>query len=385
MKIAPLMHEMRRHADLQPILVHTGQHYDAGMSEVFFEELEIPKPDIELGVGSASHAAQTAEIMRRFEPVLEKEKPDLVLVVGDVNSTIACALTAVKLGIPVAHVEAGLRSFDRSMPEEVNRVLTDAISHDLFVTERSAIHNLKREGILEERIHFVGNVMIDTLLLHREKAKNSPILKKLHLMKRTNSADERAIPYGVLTLHRPSNVDHRETLQGILQSLVTLSKELPIFFPCHPRTKRKIEEFGFNHLIHMEPRDQKDQPGVFLLEPLGYLDFLCLMSMARVVFTDSGGIQEETTILGIPCITLRENTERPVTLTQGTNVLVGTDQDKIISEALKALKGPRANGRIPELWDGFTAGRIVNILLDQPALVSNSSNRVTITKGDGKR
>lgn len=362
MKIAPLMHEMRRHADLQPILVHTGQHYDAEMSEVFFEELEIPKPDIELGVGSASHAAQTAEIMRRFEPVLEKEKPDLVLVVGDVNSTIACALTAVKLGIPVAHVEAGLRSFDRRMPEEVNRVLTDAISHYLFVTERSAIGNLKREGIPEERIYFVGNVMIDTLLHHREKAKGSPILKNLHLLEKTDSTADCAIPYGVLTLHRPSNVDHRETFQGILESLAALSKELPILFPCHPRTKRRIEEFGFNHLIHAGRRDRKDHSGVFLLEPLGYLDFLRLMTMARIVFTDSGGIQEETTILEIPCITLRENTERPVTLTQGTNHLTGTRPTAILSAARECLQNCRPASQLPELWDGKAAKRIVQTL-----------------------
>jgi UDP-N-acetylglucosamine 2-epimerase (non-hydrolysing) len=304
MKIAPLMWEIGRRADIDSYLVHTGQHYDERMSRLFFEELKIPCPDIDLGVGSGSHAFQTAEVMRRFEPVVLEHEPDAV-VVGDVNSTIACALTAVKLGVPVAHVEAGLRSFDRSMPEEINRVLTDAIGHWLFVTEPSGVANLRREGVPEDRIFLVGNVMIDMLLACRELSRRSAILEDLRLTGR---------PYGVLTLHRPANVDDPGVLGGVLAAIGRLQRELPIVFPIHPRTRKALEG-----------RNLAAIPGLIVIEPLGYLDFMKLVSEARLVLTDSGGIQEEMTVLGVPCLTLRNNTERPITIEQGTNTLVGLD------------------------------------------------------------
>jgi UDP-N-acetylglucosamine 2-epimerase (non-hydrolysing) len=312
------------------------------MSKLFFEQLRIPRPDIDLQVGSASHAVQTAEVMKRFEPVVLEQRPDAVVVVGDVNSTIACALTAVKLGVPVAHVEAGLRSFDRSMPEEINRVLTDAISEWLFVTERSGIENLRREGIPGERIHFVGNVMIDTLLACRARSEQSSILKDLALRHRG---------YAVLTLHRPANVDDPAVLRRLLSAIERLQRELPIIFPVHPRTRKMLSEQSLAGLS-----------GLHLTEPLGYLDFMCLMSHARLVLTDSGGIQEETTVLGIPCLTLRNNTERPVTVEQGTNVLVGLDPERIIKAGLAALAAPEGVNRVPELWDGQAAQRIVAVL-----------------------
>jgi len=354
MKIAPLLEEMSRHSELRALLVHTGQHYDAAMSTLFFQELAIPAPDLNLEVGSASHAVQTALIMQRFEKVLLEEKPDLVLVVGDVNSTIACALTSVKLGIPVAHVEAGLRSFDRSMPEEINRLLTDAIAEYLFTTEKTANENLLREGIPAEKIHFVGNVMIDTLLKHRDKAARSQILTQLRVQEQT---------YGLVTLHRPSNVDCPPTLEAILSALSALAQRLPILFPCHPRTREKIGAF---HLMHYftQPTNGTLSRGMYLYEPLGYLDFLKLMAEAKLVLTDSGGIQEETTILGVPCLSLRENTERPVTVTGGTNTLVGVAREQIIAKALEILSQPRMPYPVPELWDGHAAKRIVQILLE---------------------
>jgi UDP-N-acetylglucosamine 2-epimerase (non-hydrolysing) len=358
MKIAPLMSEYKKHPSIHPILVHTGQHYDEEMSDLFFRQLEIPKPDVHLGVGSATHAVQTAEVMKRFESVLVDSQPDLVVVVGDVNSTLACALTAVKLNIPAAHVEAGLRSFDRTMPEEINRILTDAIADYLFTTEKSANENLKNEGIAKEKIFFVGNVMIDTLLRHREKAKDSLILKQFGL-------DDGAIaPYAVLTLHRPSNVDQNGTFEAILEGLSSLSKILPIIFPVHPRTKKQIDLLGLNRYFITDYPGTRPRNGIYLLEPLGYLDFLHLMSHAKLVLTDSGGIQEETTVLGIPCLTLRNSTERPVTIEQGTNVLVGTRGDAIMAEAEKALDGAASERRIPELWDGKAANRIVKIFLN---------------------
>ncbi|MBN1418713.1 MAG: UDP-N-acetylglucosamine 2-epimerase (non-hydrolyzing) [Planctomycetes bacterium] len=345
-KIASIARAMARSAGLFPILVHTGQHYDEAMSRVFFDELGIPRPDINLEVGSASHAVQTAEIMRRFEEVAVREKPDLVLVVGDVNSTIACALVSVKLGIPVAHVEAGLRSFDRTMPEEINRVLTDAISTFLLTSEPVAEENLRREGIPSERISFVGNCMIDTLLAHRDRAVRSPILGDLALETKG---------YALVTLHRPSNVDDAATFEGILRALADIAGRLPVVFPVHPRTRKQAAAFGLADLLERTP-------GMRVLDPVGYLDFLCLMTSARLVLTDSGGIQEETTVLGVPCLTLRENTERPITMDLGTNRLVGADPRAIIGAAERILHGEIPRGRIPPLWDGRAADRIIAIL-----------------------
>jgi len=349
MKIAPLMQEMKKHAEIAPILVHTGQHYDDKMSTLFFEELHIPKPEIDLEVGSASHAVQTAKIMMAFEPVLLQEQPDLVVVVGDVNSTIGCALPAVKLRIPVAHVEAGLRSFDRTMPEEINRVLTDAISEYLFVTEPSGEENLLREGIPPEKIYFVGNVMIDTLLANKAQADQSPILEELQLCPQK---------YALLTLHRPSNVDVQANLLGILAALADIQTHIPIVFPVHPRTRKRIEEFGLTARV-ASMRDFR------LIEPLGYLDFLKLLAEAKLVLTDSGGIQEETTILNVPCLTLRENTERPITVQQGTNVIVGIEPQRIIAESLNILHGKLFSPKMPDLWDGKAAERIINILMEK--------------------
>jgi len=323
MKIAPLMWEVARRSGIDAYLVHTGQHYDEKMSRLFFEELKIPRPDVDLEVGSGSHAVQTAEVMKRFEPVLHEQKPDAVLVVGDVNSTIACALTAVKLQIPVAHVEAGLRSFDRTMPEEINRVLTDAISRWLFVTEPSGVENLRREGVPEEKVFHVGNVMIDTLLACRQLSERSTVLEDLGVNGR---------PYAVLTLHRPANVDNPEVLGGLMAAIRRLQRELPIVFPIHPRTRNG-----------MNKQDLASLPNLKLIDPLGYLEFTKLLSHARLVLTDSGGIQEETTVLGVPCLTLRENTERPITLHEGTNVLVGMDPDRIYPSVYKHSPRRRAS------------------------------------------
>lgn len=347
MKVAPIYAEMkRRPAEFEPKIVHTGQHYDAAMSDAFFDDLGMPKPDIHLGVGSGSHAVQTAKIMTGFEPVVLAEKPDWVLVVGDVNSTIACALVCSKLGIKIAHVEAGLRSRDRSMPEEINRILTDSISDLLFTTSKDADENLKQEGIPAEKIVFVGNVMIDSLLEHLKLAERSNVTKELGI-----DGGE----YGVLTLHRPSNVDDKETLSGILDALLSVAETLPIIFPVHPRTKSKLEEFGFDNAIA--------NSNIRLIEPLGYLDFMRLYSGAKLVLTDSGGLQEETTVLGIPCLTLRHNTERPITIEMGTNVLVGTDPDKIKLAAQEVLNYDRnSDTKIPPLWDGKAAVRICDVL-----------------------
>ena len=341
MKMAPLMWEIGRRRDIRATLVHTGQHYDEKMSNLFFEELRIPRPDVDLEVGSGSHAAQTAEVMKRFEPVLLDQKPDAVVVVGDINSTVACSLVAVKLGIPVAHVEAGLRSFDRSMPEEINRVVTDAVSHWLFVSERSGLPNLKREGIPDDRVFFVGNVMIDTLLASRPRIEQSTVLKDLGLCARS---------YAVLTLHRPSNVDDPAVLRGLMGAIQELQSEMPVVFPVHPRTRKKLAELELAH-----------KPGLLLSEPLGYFDFMKLVAHARLVLTDSGGVQEETTVLGVPCLTLRSNTERPATVDEGTNVLVGPDPQRVGAAWRRALASPKS-GRVPELWDGQAAGRIVDIL-----------------------
>jgi UDP-N-acetylglucosamine 2-epimerase (non-hydrolysing) len=348
MKVAPIYAEMkRRSVDFEPLIVHTGQHYDAAMSDAFFTDLGLPKPDVYLGVGSGSHAVQTAKIMLEFEPVVLREKPDWVLVVGDVNSTIACALVCSKLGIKVAHVEAGLRSRDRTMPEEINRLLTDSISDLLLTTSQDANENLRQEGIPDEKIKFVGNVMIDSLLRNMKIAESSTVREDLAL-----DGD-----YAVLTLHRPSNVDEKDSFTGLLGALLNISERLPIVFPAHPRTRAKIEEFGLSERV--------ENSNIKLIEPLGYLDFMRLYSGARLVLTDSGGLQEETTALGIPCLTLRENTERPITIEMGTNILVGTDPARIERAAFDVLDDPDfgRNSKIPPLWDGKAAERICDVLL----------------------
>jgi UDP-N-acetylglucosamine 2-epimerase (non-hydrolysing) len=349
MKVAPLVDAMKLQADrFQPLVVHTGQHYDASMSDLFFRDLELPEPDFYLGVGSASHAAQTAAILQQFEPVLLREKPDWVLVVGDVNSTLACALVCAKLGIKVAHVEAGLRSRDRTMPEEINRLLTDQISDLLFTPSADANDNLRAEGIPEERIRFVGNIMIDSLQKYLSRARNSGIKERLGLCEKS---------YAVLTMHRPSNVDDAEAFERILQALENIVARIPVVFPVHPRTRKMIAQFGLADRIESAKE-------LRLIEPLGYLDFLGLVSGARLVLTDSGGIQEETTVLGIPCLTLRQDTERPITVAMGTNAIVGTDPEKIITRALDALNGTSArDNRIPPFWDGHTAERILATLV----------------------
>ncbi len=347
MKIAPVMRAFARpECPLNASLLHTGQHYDEAMKHSFFQQLGIPEPDIDLEVGSGSHAVQTAEIMQRFEPVLDERHPAAVLVVGDVNSTIACALVAVKKGIPVVHVEAGLRSGDRSMPEEINRVLTDQISDQLFITERSARDNLNREGISDDRIHFVGNVMIDTLRFNLERA--APYSETLA------SLGEFSQGYGLLTLHRPSNVDDPEILARLLALLREISETLPLAFPVHPRTRQAIFRAGLDELL--------EGGRIHLMEPQGYLQMLGLMKDARVVLTDSGGIQEETTALGVPCITLRENTERPITVGEGTNTITGTDPGKIWPAFEEVMETGGKRGRVPELWDGHAAERIVDVM-----------------------
>ncbi|MEE9393058.1 MAG: UDP-N-acetylglucosamine 2-epimerase (non-hydrolyzing) [Planctomycetota bacterium] len=345
MKIAPLAWAARDRADVDLSVVHTGQHYDRNMSDLFFDELDIPEPEVNLGVGSGSHAVQTAEIMVRYEAHILESKPDLVLVLGDVNSTIACALVAAKLQIPVVHVEAGLRSFDRGMPEEINRVLTDAISDLLFVTEQSGVDNLMREGVAKERVHFVGNVMIDTLLRSRELSERSTILQDVGLKEGG---------YGVVTLHRPSNVDDADILSGIWAALTTVAKEMTLVFPVHPRTRKKLESQGYT-----------ESDGIRFLEPVGYLDFLKLQANAALILTDSGGIQEEATILGVPCLTLRENTERPVTIDVGCNQLVGTDRGVIEKAALAIVRGEVDAPSVPQYWDGEAARRIIDILVQK--------------------
>lgn len=353
MKIAPLIREMRKHADMQPCLVHTGQHYDVKMAGAFFEDLKIPAPDVCLEVGSGSHAHQTAEVMKRLEPILERDRPDMVVVVGDVNSTMAAALTAVKLHIPVAHVEAGLRSFDRSMPEEINRLVTDAVSDLLFVTEESGVRNLTAEGVSKEKVFFVGNVMIDSLEASRRLWMNSMILDRLELKKGQ---------YGVVTLHRPSNVDNIIVLKGLVKALAEVAGKCPLVFPVHPRTRKILASLdGCREMISLD-RAVPGSSGTFCMDPIGYLDFMCLISNAKLVLTDSGGIQEETTVLGIPCLTLRENTERPVTVTHGTNRVIGSVPDKIISEAMMAIESARSTVAPPPLWDGHASERILAII-----------------------
>lgn len=354
MKVAPLLEAFKRR-DMDVLLIHTGQHYSEEMSRLFFEELKIPTPDINLEVGSlGSSTVQTAEIMKRFEPVILDNAPDVVLVVGDVTSTMACALVASQLGVKIAHVEAGLRSFDRTMPEEVNRILTDALSDYLFVTERSGLKNLEREGIENHKVFFVGNVMIDTLSQNLERSKNSRILEKMRLIDGE---------YALVTLHRPSNVDDPKALRQLLQTLRTIAQELPVIFPVHPRTRERIAALNGEY-VKTDSSHQGHDNTLHLVPPAGYLDFLRLMACAKIVLTDSGGIQEETTILQVPCITLRENTERPITVEVGTNRLVGTDPEAILSGFREAVNS-KSKGRIPELWDGRAAERIADILVGQ--------------------
>jgi len=344
MKIAPVWKELKEYPNkFIPIILHTGQHYDRNMSDFFFRDLGLPEPDIYLGVGSASHAVQTAKIMIEFEKFLSDDKSDLIIVVGDVNSTLACSIVASKFLIPIAHVEAGLRSFDRTMPEEINRIVTDHLSDFLFTTCKDANENLRKEGISEKKIFFVGNVMIDTLVKLKDKSQKSTILERLGLKNKK---------YAVLTLHRPSNVDDLNTLQELFEAFHEISIRIPMVFPAHPRTVKQLKKFG----IIINDKNIK------LIEPLGYLDFLKLYMNSQFIMTDSGGIQEETTYLDIPCITIRENTERPVTIRDRPNVLVGTSKEKIICEGLKILNEKSKNSRIPELWDGRTARRIVKIL-----------------------
>ncbi len=347
MKVAPLHKVFQQHsASIRHLIVHTGQHYDETMSKVFFDDLELPHPDFYLGVGSGSHAQQTARIMIELEKVLEAQKPDLVIVVGDVNSTVASSLVSVKLGIRVAHIEAGLRSFDRTMPEEINRLLTDAVSEFLFVTEPSGVANLKREGINEGKIFLVGNVMIDSLIRYREKARRLSVVGQFQVNPRA---------FTLVTLHRPSNVDTREGLEKILTIFEELSTRTSTIFPVHPRTRKMLEQFGLSQRASAIKN-------LHLTEPIGYLEFLNLMDQAQLVITDSGGIQEETTFLGIPCLTLRENTERPITVEIGTNRICGLDVELIVRRSFEVFDGKAKRGSVPDLWDGHAAERIAEIL-----------------------
>ncbi|MBM2839894.1 MAG: UDP-N-acetylglucosamine 2-epimerase [Bacteroidetes bacterium] len=348
MKVAPLMRAYREYPDrIKATLVHTGQHYDDLMSSIFFSQLGIPRPDVSLGVGSGSHAQQTAEVMKSFEAVATQQRPDLVLVVGDVNSTLAASIVAAKLNIPIAHVEAGLRSNDRTMPEEINRIVTDSLADFLFTTSRDADTNLLNEGVAPTKIHFVGNTMIDTLNMMKPLLQSSTILNDLLLG---------GNPYAFMTLHRPSNVDDRPILTGICEALLVLQQQIRIVWPLHPRTRKMLEAFGLMEVL-------KQAENISLSDPISYLDSLCLMSGARFVLTDSGGIQEETTVLGVPCLTLRENTERPVTVQEGTNELIGNKKAVLLEKATRLLSDPKKKGRIPELWDGRSSERIVRVLL----------------------
>ncbi len=342
MKMAPILRGLAAHPHIRPYLVHTGQHYDADMSRVFFDELGLPAPDKDLEVGSDTQALQTARIMTAFEPLVLERAPKLVLVVGDVNSTLACSLVAVKLGVPVAHVEAGLRSRDRTMPEEINRLVTDAVSDLLFATSADAVDNLREEGVPQEKIHLVGNPMIDTLKCHLPAARGRKALERFSLKPRS---------YALVTLHRPSNVDREESLRAVIRELGALSKRIPVLFPAHPRTRDRMERAGI-----------AGGPGIRVTEPLGYLDFLCLMDQARFLVTDSGGIQEETTALGVPCLTLRPNTERPITITEGTNRLLGDDPAAILPASKPLIEGTFPEPRCPKLWDGRAGIRIAEVL-----------------------
>lgn len=353
MKMAPILRALANHVPPLPsLLVHTGQHYDQGMSGQLFTDLGLPLPDLNLDVGSGSHAVQTAEVMRRFEPALDEHRPSCVLVVGDVNSTLACTLVAVKKGIPVAHVEAGLRSYDRQMPEEINRIVTDQLADRLYTTERSALNNLLAEGISAERVSFCGNVMIDSLHAHRQHAHAAATTLRAHDI--DPAVLDHPNGYGVVTLHRPSNVDDPHTLRALLAALGEVAARLPLIFAMHPRTRSQIDKLAAPDLI--------DPTRLLVLPPQGYLEMLGLMAGATVVLTDSGGLQEETTALGVPCLTLRPNTERPITIEQGTNTLVGTDRVAILQGVTEILAGQGKRGRVPELWDGHAADRIASDL-----------------------
>jgi UDP-N-acetylglucosamine 2-epimerase (non-hydrolysing) len=359
MKVAPILTELARRRstmpDVQVLLVHTGQHYDRQMSEEFFCDLGLPEPDVNLAAGAGSHAEQTARVLTGFEAVCMREKPDWVVVVGDVNSTLACTLAAKKLSIRVAHVEAGLRSGDWSMPEEINRLCTDAISDLLFTTDLEASSNLAREGVARERIHFAGNTMIDTLLRHLPRALASPL-----------PAGVRTGEFAVLTLHRPATVDAPQALAAVLEVVAELATRVPVVFPVHPRTRKNIDTFGLSRLLHSN---------VLLLEPLSYLPFIGLAARSRMILTDSGGIQEEATVLGIPCITLRSNTERPITCTVGTNILAGTDPRRMREAIGQVLEGRTKPASVPDKWDGHAAKRIVQVLLSQEAGITRAAER----------
>jgi UDP-N-acetylglucosamine 2-epimerase (non-hydrolysing) len=362
MKMAPIIEAMQKHPDrFQPLLVHTGQHYDERMSKSFFVDLGMPKPDLNLEVGSGSHAEQTARIMVEFEKVCVSHKPDLVIVVGDVNSTMACTIAAKKLGTRVAHVEAGLRSRDMSMPEEINRLCTDVLCDYLFTTDHFANENLIAEGVAPEKIYFVGNVMIDTLLKHRELARGLGLTRQWGLQPGS---------FATLTMHRPSNVDDPIVFRGILDALTAIGKQIPIIFPIHPRTRKMAEQFGFDGYFSTTAKPT----GLWITEPLGYLELLHLNVNARMVITDSGGVQEETTVLGVPCITLRNNTERPITCEVGTNVVVGNNRVKILQHASAILKGEVSPGKVPEKWDGKAAERIVQILANLDHRLGSSAH-----------
>jgi len=393
MKVGPIISAIREHnatmlqscaaqtsvASIEHILVHTGQHYDTLMSESFFADLNLPAPNIHLGVGSGSHVAQTAAILEKFEEVLLREEPDVVIVVGDVNSTFACALVTAKMSLNLTrgrpllvHVEAGLRSRDRSMPEEINRILTDHLSDLLFVTEQSGLENLLNEGLSSSSIHFVGNTMIDSLLAFKDKADASTILERLVLREPFGNHNNPITRYGLLTLHRASNVDNRDKFLEILAGLDELAADAPIIFPVHPRTQNRIRDFGL--MLKSERKEkgsQCQQSGIMAIDPLGYLDFLCLMKHASIVVTDSGGIQEETTCLGIPCVTVRDNTERPVTVEQGTNLLGGTTKERI-RRAIRQQVEKKGPNTTPENWDGQAARRIINVLTREFTCVSPS-------------
>ena len=366
MKMAPIVAEMRRQPDLNPILVHTGQHYDFRMSQVFLEQLDMGEPDYNLQVGSGSHHAQTAQIMKTFGELVEKDRPDLIVVAGDVNSTIACALVAAKEGIPIAHVESGLRSYDRTMPEEINRILTDALADLLFTTEESAGENLIREGIAPDKIFFTGNVMIDSLVRAIGTARNSKIPIQLGVQ---------AGKFGILTLHRPSNVDDRDRFRATLRAVVQVAADIPIIFPIHPRSAARAADLMIENMHAWDGISPVGRSGLWTVPPTSYIDFLCLMDNAAIVITDSGGIQEETTYLGVPCLTYRENTERPVTVTMGTNRLIGTDPVTMIAEARKVLREGRQSEPIaPPLWDGHAAERIVVLVREYLAKTRLASN-----------
>lgn len=347
MKVAPIHRAFQTYSDkIEHLIIHTGQHYDAAMSDAFFQDLDMPQPAVFLGIGSGSHAAQTAKVMVEFERVCEELKPDFIIVVGDVNSTIGCSLVSVKMGIPTAHVEAGLRSFDRAMPEEINRIATDSICDYWFVTEQSGLDELNKQGTPSDKVFFVGNTMIDSLHYALPKAKESPILNTLGLKQKE---------YALITMHRPSNVDEPKQLSDLLSMLAELTEKRDVVFPVHPRTRKNISTFGLSEIVESHPR-------LHLIEPQGYISFLSLMMNADFVMTDSGGIQEETTALGVPCLTIRTTTERPVTTTLGTNILIQPEPNTIRKALTDIIQLPRKQGQIPPLWDGKTAERIAKII-----------------------